>query len=221
MKLPQSERVWIAGGLAAAIVVGAAAWFGVIHPELSSASGLKTQRAGAESQNTVLLVKTNKLRADSKNLQNLSADLAKRLKQLPTDSAYPELTAQLYSQAAVAHVSLSSIVIGGATVVTAPLAGAATAHAGTNPAGSIFTVPITVISDGTLAAQKQFLDLVQHTAPRAALVTSTKLLPGAQQSASSIVAGSSMTTDFSVFVAPKSPQVAAQLAKQLAAGTSG
>ena len=82
-------------------------------------------------------------------------------------------------------------------------------------------MPVSVVSSGTLTAQKQFLDMVQHSGPRAALVTATKLLPNADQRGSSIVSGSSMTTDFTVFVAPRSPAVAAQLAKQLAAGTSG
>jgi HPt (histidine-containing phosphotransfer) domain-containing protein len=221
MKLPQSEKTWIAGGLAGAVILAAAAWFGAINPQLSSASALRSARTDAETQNMVLLVKTNKLRSDSLNLNDLSTQLAKRLKQLPTDSNYPELTAQLYTQAAASHVSLSSISIGAATVLNGAAAGAATSRAPGNPAGRIFTVPVAVVSSGTLAAQKRFLDLVQHSGPRAALVTTTKILPGANQQGSSVVAGSSMTTSFTIFVAPQSPAVAAQLAKQLAAGTSG
>lgn len=220
MKLPQNEKAWIAGGLASAVVLAAAAWFGAINPQLSSASALTSQRSDAEAQNTVLLVKTNKLRSDSKNVQGLATQLAKRLKQLPTDSSYPELTAQLYSQAAASHVTLSSIAIGAATLANSTAAGGA-AHGPANPAGSIFTVPVSVVSAGSLAAQRQFLDLVQDSGPRTALVTASKILPNADQRGASIVGGSSMTTDFTVFVAPQSPAVAAQLAKQLAAGTSG
>jgi hypothetical protein len=220
MKLPQSEKAWIAGGLASAVVLAAAAWFGAIHPQLSSASTLTSQRSNAEAQNTVLLVKTNRLRSDSKNVSDLSAQLGKRLKQLPTDSSYPELTAQLYAQAAASHVSLSSIAIGAATVATGGPAGTAV-RAPTSPAGSIYTVPVSIVSAGTLAAQRQFLDLVQNSGPRTVLVGATKILPNADQRGSSIVGGASMTTDFTVFVAPQSPAVAAQLAKQLAAGTSG
>ncbi len=220
MRLPQSEKTWIAGGLASAVVLTAAAWFGAIHPQLSSASALTNQRTDAEAQNTVLLVKTNRLRSDSKNVQDLSAQLAKRLGQLPTDSRYPELTAQLYSQAATAHVSLTSIAIGTAAAVNRGPAGAA-GHSPASAAGNMFSVPVSIVSTGTLAAQRQFLELVQGSGPRAALVTSTKILPSADQRGSSIVAGSNMTTNFTVFVAPQSPAMAAQLAKQLAAGTSG
>jgi hypothetical protein len=220
MKLPQSEKTWIAGGLASAVVLAAAAWFGAIHPQLSSASTLSSQRTDAEAQNTALLVKTNRLRSDSKNVQDLSAQLAKRLEALPADSNYPELTAQLYAQAAASHVTLTSIAIGTATMATHGPAGAAV-RAPANPAGSMFTVPVSIVSSGTLAAQRHFLDLVQKSGPRAALVTATKIFPSADQRGASIIGGSSMTTNFIVFVAPHSPAIAAQLAKQLAAGTSG
>jgi hypothetical protein len=221
MKLPQSEKVWIAGGLASAVVLSAAAWFGAISPENSNASELKSQRADAETQNTVLLVKTNKLRTDSKNLGELSAQLAKRLQQLPVEANFDDLTVQLYQQAAASHVSLSSIVIGAVTPATGAAAGGASAGAPTASAGSIFTVPITVVSSGSLAAQKVFLTQVQEAGPRVALVTSAKLVPGDNQGAASIEGGSNMSTEFNVFVAPQSPAVAAQLAKQAAAGSSG
>ncbi len=222
MKLPQNEKTWIAGGLASALVLTAAAWFGAISPQRSSAADLRSQRADAETQNTVLLVKTNRLRSDSKNLRQLSAQLADRLKQLPMDSDFSGLTLQLNRQAAASHVMLTSIVIGTAAPVNGAAPGAhSVASATANPAGGIYAVPLTVVSSGSLANQKAFLTKVQQAGPRLALVTSTKLVPGAAENGKSIDPGSSMTTVFTAFVAPQSAQVAAQLAKQLAAGSSG
>lgn len=222
MKLPENEKTWIAGGIAGAVLLTAVAWFGAISPQRSSAADLHSQRADAETENTVLLVKTNRLRTDSKNLRQLSEQLADRLDKLPLDSDFSGLTVQLNRQAAASHVELTSIVIGTAAVANGAASGAAgSASAPSTPAGSIFAVPLTVVSSGSLASQKAFLSQLQQVGPRLALVTSTKLVPAAAENGKSIDPGSSMTTAFNAFVAPQSAEVAAQLAKQLAAGSSG
>lgn len=219
MKLPENEKTWIAGGVTIAVLLAAAAWFGAISPQRSSAAELRSQRADAETQNTVLLVKTNRLRSDSKNLRQLSAQLADRLAKLPLDSDFSGLTVQLNRQAAASHVALTSIVIGTAAMANGAATG--TAPAPSNPAGNVYSVPLTVVSSGSLTNQKAFLTQLQQVGPRLALVTSTKLVPGADQNGKSVDRGFSMTTQFAAFVAPQSAQVAAQLDKQLAAGSSG
>lgn len=101
----------------------------------------------------------------------------------------------------------------------------------------LYSIPVTVQADGTLAAQLVFLKAVQQQGPRSALVSSVQFAPApdatdATDASSGQPAGSAaptsgasqpragagqvaMTLQVSVFVAPQSPDDAAALRKQL------
>jgi hypothetical protein len=217
MKLPESEKAWIGGGLALAVLAVLGVWVAAISPQLSSTSSLKSDRDNAETQNAVLLGKTNHLRADSKNLPQLAQQLADKLAALPITSDLADLTIQLNQQAKAAGVSLTSIAIGEPVIANSSVASNAATG---NPSGKLFEIPVTIVSDAPLSRQKVFLKSIQQTGPRAALVLTTKLIPSSSSLTTSIDPGASMTTLFDVFVAPQSPAAAAQLSKQLAAGAS-
>jgi hypothetical protein len=215
MDAVQEKRLWLGGGALTAVVVAAASWFMLISPELSSASSLHEQTDAAQLQNQMLQAQTAKLKKQSDHLDALTATLRAAVDALPLDNGLPEFTRQVSAQAKAAKVSLSGISVG----TIGPAAGAAgpaaaMADAG-GAAGKLYSIPITMIANGSYAHELRFLKEIQTTGPRRALVTSTQFAPGSSSQVASIDRSATMTVQLTIFAAPRTPQAAAQLAKQL------
>lgn len=213
----QSHRVWVGGGAVGAVALAAIGWFALIGPEMSGAASVRAQTADVQSQNIVLQSKVNRLRAQADQLPLLTGELQQAQTALPSDSGLPAYTRQLLAQATKAGVRLTGITAGTPSLVTPGLAGAATAApASANPAGHIFTIPVNVISTGSLVKQRALLEAIQQIGPRRALVTSTQFAPTTTSAkATSIDTSTTMTVLLQVFVAPQTPQAAAEFATQL------
>lgn len=206
----QSRRAWLGGGAVAALLIMAAGWLLLIQPELSSAASLRSQAQSAQFEDSLLLAKTAQLRKQSQNLGTMRTSLADALAALPSDSGLPAFTNQLTAQAAANQVTLTSIVVG---AVTAPTT--ASGAPATSTTGAVYQIPVTIISTGTLANQEAFLKAIEVTGPRRALLTSTQLTVAAGARVASIDNGASVTTQLTVFSAPRSPQESAALQKLL------
>lgn len=211
MKLPQNEKVWIGGGVAVGLVLAAGAWFGAISPELSHTSSLRSQQADADSQNQVLMHRTNKLRADSDELPTIVKQLQTDLSLLPVTADLADYTKQLSGQAASSGLSITAINIADPTPVNAD--GTASQSASATAAGRVFGFPITLTTTGGYANQLAMLKAIQRTSPRVALVHSVKF--GALGGSQSVDASSTMTTQLTIFVTPLSPAAAAELQTEL------
>jgi hypothetical protein len=215
MRSLQDRRLWIGGGVVAALLIALAGWLFAISPQLSAASSLRSQAQDVDTQAVVLEAKINTLRKKSEQSQELVASLKSALAALPTDTGLPDLTRQLSAQAAAAGVSLTSIAVGTVTSATTPApttTGAGTAAA----AGGTIAIPITLISTGSLTQQLSFLNAVQADGPRRALVSSTQVAPGTGATEASIDGAATFTTQLTVFAQPQSAQQVAQLNKLLA-----
>lgn len=224
MKLLQDKRAWLGGGAIAAVLIAAVGWFMVISPERSSTASLDAQTSDAQLQNVLTQAKVAKLRLQAANVSKLQAQLASALEALPAASGLPAFTRQLSAQAAASHVTVTNISIGaitaanpdGAAVVpgatTAPTAPSATptpgatTPSGTNvpatAAGSVFAIPVTVVSTGSLTDELAFLKAIQTVGPRRTLVTSTQFAPGSGVSTASIDKATTVTAQLTVFSAP-------------------
>lgn len=211
MKLPQNEKVWIGGGIAAALVLTAGAWFGAISPELGHASELRSQKVDADTQNQVLRHRANKLRADSAQLPTIVKQLSEDLDKLPVEADLPAYTQQLNRQAASSGVAITAITISSPTPVDAN--GTPNQATSVTAAGRTFGFPMTLTTTGKLVAQRAMLTAIQRSGPRAALVHSVKFTPAS--GARTIDADSTMTTQLTVYVTPLSPAAALQLQAQL------
>ena len=82
-------------------------------------------------------------------------------------------------------------------------------------------MPVTLIATGSAAHELAFLTDIQASGPRRALVTSAQLAPGAGSQVASIDPSATMTVQLTIFAAPRSPEEAAQLAKQLSGQPAG
>jgi hypothetical protein len=212
----QSAKVWIGGGAAGLVVVALLGWFAVISPQLSSTSAIKDQTASVEMQNVVLEGKVSKLRNQNDQLKSLTTTLDRAQQELPSDSGLPDYTRQLIQQANTTGVTLGGISAGAPTAV---LSSGATASSGAvnGPAGHLFSIPINLVSSGTLPQNRAFLKAIQSVGPRRALVTAAQFAPGTTGSATPAAVGQvNMTLQLLVYVAPQTPADEAALQRQLA-----
>lgn len=233
MKQFEDKRIWIGGGGGVAALIVAVAWFMFIGPQRSSADDYNAQAAATRQQNAMLQAKVHTLQEESTHLGRYTSSLKAALSALPFDSGLPAFTRQLSAQGTANAVTVGSVVVGGISAVgtpagapapaadatgTAPAATTTPAAAPTTAAvaGGLFSVAVTVQSDGTLAHQLAFLKAIQTAGPRRALVNSAQITPGSGAKESSIDGVSSFTTSLTVFSAPQTPAQIATLNKLLA-----
>ena len=201
------------------MLIAAVGWFLVISPQLSSASSLRSQATAVDQQNSLLQAKVNKLKKANAGLSDLTASLQRALDALPFDSGLPALTRQLSAQARQHRVNLTSIGVGSINpIVSTPTpvtTAGSTAVTSAESSGRLFSIPVTLVSTGSLRGQLAFLAAVQADGPRRALVTSTVLAPASGSATASLDASCTITTQLTVFTAALSPQARAQLEKLL------
>jgi hypothetical protein len=204
MKIPQNKRVWVGGGVLAAVLIAVVSWFMVIGPELSSAAGLRSEASNAELQNVVTQSKVTKLKSQAENVAALNASLASALEALPRSSGLPAFTRQLSAQATGSGVRVASIVVGAMSLTAGQSPATTTSAVSPSASGGdgVYAIPVTVVSSGSLVHELSFLNAIQTLGPRRALVTSTQFLPGASSQVASIDGAASVTVQLMVFSAP-------------------
>lgn len=223
MSAMQNDRVWIGGGVAAAVLISALAWFGVISPERSNAASLHDQTSTAEIANDALMHQLTQLRADNAAKADLVIQLRSAREALPVRSGLPDFTRQLAGQASSAKVTLLEITVGAITSMAASTPStpsAADAATAAGPVGKTFVIPITVQAAAPAARLQDFIANIQTDGPRRALVTSAQLVPATSSNSLSIDLGASLTLKCNVFVTPQSAAAEAELQKQLAGSGS-
>jgi hypothetical protein len=215
--LLQDRRVWIAGGVIAALIIAAASWFMLISPKVDSTDSLNQQKGDAQTANSVLASKNDKLKRESRNLDALKAKLQQAVAGLPADSGLADFTREVTSAAAVRRVTLTTIEI------TPPTAPAAAAPADTSGTGATTSTPsaapstsstpaagdtsgavsidATLTTSGSLAQQTGFLSDLQNGARRM-LVTSSQVSVSSGSRVSSVDAATTMTTQLTIFTSP-------------------
>jgi len=213
----QDKRVWLIGGAAVASLIAAIGWFGLINPQLSSASSLRGDADSVQQDNWGLQTKINRLQRESAQLDTLVASLKNALAGLPTDSGLPDFTRQVSADAIQSRVALTSITVGSISVYTGSrsTSSSATTKASGDGAGKLFAIPVTLISSGPADHQLDFLRAIQVSGPRRALVGSTQFAVDTSAEAEAIDGASTMTTQLTVFSSPLTPKQAAQLQKLL------
>lgn len=188
-------RLWVIGGSAVAVLVAAIAWLVVVRPELSKASALRAATDSARAENSALQAKIATLQGERANMRSLTRSLGQAQAALPLDSALAAFTRQVSAQAAAAHVTVTGITAGLPTAVGAvsptgtppaqdgstasaatPSSTAAAPAAGTTgPAGGVYSIPVTVVVNGSSAGDLAFLHALQRSGPRAVLANAAQM----------------------------------------------
>ena len=209
----QKEKLVLAGGSFAVLLVAALSWLMIVSPELSNASNLHQQTADAQTMNLMLLHQVSDLRAANSQLPTVRSQMVAERAALPTVAAIDTLTRQLSTTAGVSHVKLDSVVADAPAPVTLTSTTASSAVSA-QAAGKLYSIKVTVITHGRTRDQQAFLHKLQD-GPRAVLVMSTALGSAAGSAVRTLDAATTMTLELKVFAAPQSPQAEAALSKQL------
>jgi hypothetical protein len=226
----KGDRVWLAGGIAAGVVISALAWFMVVSPELSNASSLDEQTVASQTQNITLQSKIHRLQADNSNMDALLTSLQQARTALPVTTGLADFTRQLSGYARQYGVTISGITAGDPSALTSPAPAAAATPApaastppakpaaGTVPsaAGQVYALPLTVVVKGTGANDLRFLASVQGPGRRAALVSGTQLTGDTTKHGAAM----QLTIQLQLFVAPQAPGAVDALLKRLSDGSN-
>ncbi|HEX8092974.1 hypothetical protein [Jatrophihabitans sp.] len=226
----KGDRLWLAGGVGAGVVISALAWFMVVSPELSNATSLDQQTLASQTQNITLQTKIHRLQADNSNMDALVASLQQARTALPVDTELAAYTRQLSGYATEYAVSISSITAGdpaslASTVPAAAAPGAAGSSTATpaappaagavaTPAGQTYALPLTVVVKGSPTKVLRFLAAVQGPGKRAALVSGTQLTGDATKHGIG-----HLTIQLQLFAAPQPPGAVDALLQRLSEGT--
>ena len=216
------RRVWLGGGVIAAVLIVVVSWLLLIGPELSSASQLRSQAASTDLQNTATQAKNAALARQSRDISTLKSAFQRALEALPPDSGLPALTEEMARLAEQTGVHLSSINVGAVAAAGSTSSTAVGADAGapaTKATGAAqYSIPVTVVSTGRFAQQAAFLKALEN-GPRRTLVTSTQVTAFGGSHVASVDGSTNVATQLTVFCAPMSRSQLAKLTKILAAGS--
>lgn len=222
------HRVWKLGAAVVAALMAIASWFLLISPQLSSADAARADAASTRQANDMRLIQLGALKRQAANIPLYRQQLAEALAALPPDNGLSAFTLQLAAQAAAAHVVIDGITVGpiaSATTAGAPAPAASTGGTAPQPTGAttpaqggIYTVQVSLTTDGSLSDQLAFLRAVQYQGERRALVTGTSFAPGDGSAGKSIDQDTKLTTQLTVFSSPRTPAQLADLKKMLASG---
>ena len=212
-----------AGGLI--VLVG---WFGVIGPELSAAAADRDQAETAQMQNVSLQAKNAKLKAQNDDVAALRAEPGGRTGR----TALRRRAAGVHPpsfRAGDIHVDLlTSIVVGPAAPVAQPAVATASGNtdAGTtatstaptsDAAAGLLQMEVTLTATGLGPDLQAFLNEIQTTGPRRALVNAVQLVPVGETGGSGgdIKGPSTLNLSLIIFTAPLTPDAQAALEKLL------
>jgi Tfp pilus assembly protein PilO len=182
------DRLWMIGGLLAAAVLFAVAWFFLINPRNSEIDDLHAQALSAQDRSVPLLNRLKVLRQQNAELQRYRDELDQRRVALPTTSELPAFLRQLQTAGEASAVSVDGLTVGTPTQVTT---------AGTR----VHALPVTVTAVGAAGNLNGFLDKLQQEQARAALITKADLTISDQQSLRDRY---DLSLTLQVFVAPPS-----------------
>ncbi|MBN9374652.1 MAG: hypothetical protein J0I40_04510, partial [Cellulomonas sp.] len=99
------KGTWIGGTLFAAAVIGAATWFGAVHPTLSDAAALRAQTDDVNRSNQTLQTKVTQLAADFQKLPQYKQQLEALRIQVPTTAQLSDYVRQVQQNATARDVT--------------------------------------------------------------------------------------------------------------------
>lgn len=212
------QRLWLISGALVAALIFLVSWLLFISPTLSAASDLDDQTIASRQQNDALVAKIKTLEAKRAQLPRYTSSLRAALAAIPYDSGLPAFTRRLTAQGKATGVDVSSVVVGGVvpiepSAVSSAGSASTSESAATTPSGGLFSIQLTVQSDGSLTNQIAFLTAVRTLGPRRTLITAMEISPGTGAKVASVDGAASFTTQLTVFSAPQSPVQIRQLNK--------
>jgi len=216
MRRLQDAPFWLVGGAVTAVLIVAVSWVMFIGPELSSAKKLHAETTASNQWNRTLQAKARTLEDKSTHVAQYTSSLRRSQAAIPYDSGLPAFTLQLNAQAKAHKVSVTSVTVGAVTEIVPPAGGAATGSTPPASDGKLYSMQVTVQSEGSFENQLAFLEAIRSTGARRALVTGVQASSGGgARTTASIDGSASFSAQMDVFSAPQPPAQIARLGKLL------
>lgn len=205
---------WVAGAVAAALLLVTASWFLLISPQHAQAVELRDQTTRQQATNDTIRLRTQQLKAQFASLPQRQAQLAEIQQQMPGTPDLPALVRQLSTVGDDAGVSVDSVSPGPPQALAGTAAGTGTAAgagaaAGTGTAAGAATgtagvqaVPLTAVVKGSYPELTLFLQKLQGSMRRAYLIENLGLAVDPTGGASTSGTQLTMTVTGKVFVLP-------------------
>jgi Tfp pilus assembly protein PilO len=193
MRIATRDRIWIIGGLVAALLLTFLVWQLLIKSQNDTTDSVKQEIDSAQQQVSDSTLQLSRLRADAPNLDKYKAQLAANQAALPTVSSIPAFLDELHAAGQASGVGLVELQVTPPVLITG-------SQAGTTPT---YQLTVTVVGAGSDAGITSFLQQLQAVQPRAALLTSVIESPG------SAGAPNSLNLAMQIFVAPSNGKVPA------------
>ncbi|HKT04238.1 MAG TPA: hypothetical protein VJT31_32335 [Rugosimonospora sp.] len=180
----QSDRVWLAGGGAVAVLLLVFTWFFLVSPQHDQAGTLHAQTAAVQDKVTELRRRLTQLRQQNAKLSVYKQQLTTLQAALPSQPGLSAFLRQVQSAGDTAAVTVTNVDVGLPTAIT-----------GDNQA---YALQVAVSADGLEPALELLLDQLQRVQPRAVLVSSVAT---AASTRAGVKAGTmTMTATMQVFV---------------------
>ncbi|MEU8814900.1 type 4a pilus biogenesis protein PilO [Actinoplanes sp. NPDC048796] len=161
MDARRANQVWLAGGIAAIVLLVLGTWFLLISPKLSDTDAVQAEADDVNIQLLRLNKEVAQLAAQDKKRATYQASVNELADNLPESYAEPDFLRMLQTVGAATNVAVSNFTAGdpaaAKTVTTA------------------VEVPVTLTATGTQSNIDRFLDRLQDVQDRAVLVTSVGL----------------------------------------------
>ncbi len=204
----RKDRVWIGGGVVAAVIVAAVAWVFFFSPQLDAKADAEQQYADAQTQNIVLQQKINKLRDQAAHADELQAELRAVQAAVPPAHDLQGFTRQLTQQAKDSGVTITGITPSVPTQIVKSTASqqqssssgaddsasdasddgdAATdtpppsTSKSSGAAGKLYSIVVSVVTTGTMDQQRDFLAALEKDGARRSLVVAVSFAPDTQE----------------------------------------
>jgi Tfp pilus assembly protein PilO len=176
----KSDRVWIAGGAAAALLVLVLGYLLLIEPQNAETGAFHEQATAERKRVATMEQHLAQLRKENAHLDEYKAQLTADKLALPGDPDTHKFLLELRAFGDAHHVTLETMTAG---------------LAEKSKTGSAFTVPVTIEANGNIGDLTAFLAAIQADGDRAALIT-------AVSATDSDIRGVEMTISLSLFTSP-------------------
>jgi len=188
MRARHTDRLWLIAGATVVALLVIFTWLWLVDPQRTEATELREQTATADTQAVQLRKRTAELTAAQAKIDELTRTRDARLAALPAGSGVPAFLRQLQGSGTVAKVDVSGITVG--------------MPAEEKALPGVWALPIQLTADGTVAQLSAFLDQLQGSGLKRAVLVQTTNLSGGGGESTGAARVMSLSLSVKVFVAP-------------------
>jgi Tfp pilus assembly protein PilO len=188
MRTRHADRLWVIAGAAVIGLLSVITWLLLVSPQRSEAAELRQQTDTAVAQAGQLRTRTAKLAAAQSRIGELTQTRENRALALPSDSGVPAFLRQLQASGTAVGVNVKAVNVG--------------LPAAEKTAAGVWSLAIQLTADGTAAQLGAFLDQLQDSGQKRAVLIQSANLGGGDGGSGGTATSMSLDLAVKAFVAP-------------------